>query len=69
MGFAPAGPTDIMARIIAARLGERLGGSFIVENRPGAAGNIGMAAVAHAEPDGYTLLLASSTVVVNPGAV
>jgi tripartite-type tricarboxylate transporter receptor subunit TctC len=65
--FAPAGPTDIMARVMAAHLGERLGGSFIVENRPGAGGNIGCSVVARAEPDGYTLLIHSSALVVNPG--
>jgi tripartite-type tricarboxylate transporter receptor subunit TctC len=65
--FAPAGPTDIMARIVAAQLSERMNGSFIVENRPGAGGNIGAAAVAKADPDGYTLLLHSSALVVNPG--
>ncbi len=65
--FAPAGPTDIMARVIAAHLSERMGGSFIVENRPGAGGNIGAAAVGKADPDGYTLLVHSSALVVNPG--
>jgi tripartite-type tricarboxylate transporter receptor subunit TctC len=65
--FAPAGPTDIMARIVAGQLSERLNASFIVENRPGAGGNIGAAAVAKADPDGYTLLLHSSALVVNPG--
>lgn len=64
--FAPGGPTDVMARVMAAHLGERLGGSFIVENRPGAGGNIGAGVVARAQPDGYTLLLASSALVVNP---
>lgn len=65
--FAPAGPTDIMARTVAAYLGQRLGGSFIVENRPGAGGNIGAGVVAHGDADGYTLLLTSSALVVNPG--
>ena len=65
--FAPAGPTDIMARVVAAHLGERLGGSFFVENRPGAGGNIGAGVVAHADADGYTLLVTSSALVVNPG--
>jgi tripartite-type tricarboxylate transporter receptor subunit TctC len=64
--FAPAGPTDIMARILIAHLGEAIGGTMIVENKPGAGGNIGIGAVAHAEPDGYTLLLTSSAYVVNP---
>jgi tripartite-type tricarboxylate transporter receptor subunit TctC len=65
--FAPGGPTDLMARVMAGHLGEAMGGSFIVENRPGAGGNIGCSAVAHAEPDGYTLLIHSSALVVNPG--
>ncbi|MGA7329793.1 MAG: tripartite tricarboxylate transporter substrate binding protein [Rhodomicrobium sp.] len=65
--FAPAGPTDIMARILSAHLGEALGGSVIVDNRPGAGGNIGIGVTARAEPDGYTLLITSSAFVVNPG--
>jgi tripartite-type tricarboxylate transporter receptor subunit TctC len=65
--FAPAGPTDIMARILATHLGEAVNGTVIVENKPGAGGNIGIGGVAHAEPDGYTLLLTSSAYVVNPG--
>src|SRR6266851_7835589 len=65
--FAPAGPTDIMARILATHLGEALGGTTVVENRPGAGGNIGIGIAAHAEPDGYTLLMTSSAYVVNPG--
>ncbi len=64
--FAPAGPTDIMARILANYLGAKLNGSVIVDNRPGAGGNIGTAFVARAEPDGYTLLIDSSAFVVNP---
>ena len=65
--FAPAGPTDIMARIVAQHLGDVMGGTAIVENKPGAGGNIGIGGVAHAEPDGYTLLITSSAYVVNPG--
>jgi tripartite-type tricarboxylate transporter receptor subunit TctC len=65
--FAPAGPTDIMARIVAAHLGDALGGSVIVDNRAGAGGNIGIGVTAHSEPDGYTLLITSSAYVVNPG--
>jgi tripartite-type tricarboxylate transporter receptor subunit TctC len=65
--FAPAGPTDIMARILGTHLGEAIGGTVIIENRAGAGGNIGIGAAAHAEPDGYTLLITSSAYVVNPG--
>jgi tripartite-type tricarboxylate transporter receptor subunit TctC len=65
--FAYSGPTDIMARILSTPLGDAIGGSTIVENKPGAGGNIGIGAVAHAEPDGYTLLVTSSAYVVNPG--
>ena len=64
--FAPAGPTDIMARILVNALGAKLGGSFIVDNRPGAGGNIGTAFVARSDADGYTLLIDSSAFVVNP---
>jgi tripartite-type tricarboxylate transporter receptor subunit TctC len=65
--FAAAGPTDLMARILGQNLGAALGGNIIVENRPGAGGNIGIGYVAHAEADGYTLLVISSAFVVNPG--
>jgi tripartite-type tricarboxylate transporter receptor subunit TctC len=65
--FAPAGPTDIMARILGNQLGGAIGGTVITENKPGAGGNIGISTVARAEPDGYTLLVTSSAYVVNPG--
>ena len=65
--FAPAGPTDIMARILVSHLADAIGGTLIVENKPGAGGNIGIGAAAHAEPDGHTLLITSSAYVVNPG--
>jgi tripartite-type tricarboxylate transporter receptor subunit TctC len=64
--FAPAGPTDIMARILGTHLGNAIGGTFITENKAGAGGNIGIGTAAHAEPDGYTLLVTSSAYVVNP---
>jgi len=64
--FAPAGPTDVMARLIAQKLSENLKQQFYVENHPGAGGNIGMLAAAKSAPDGYTILVASSSFVVNP---
>jgi tripartite-type tricarboxylate transporter receptor subunit TctC len=59
VGYPPAGANDLVARAIATRMGPRLGQQVIVENRAGAAGNIGTELVARAAPDGYTLLLAS----------
>lgn len=64
--FAPGGPTDVMARILAQKLSEGLGQQFVVENRAGAGGNIGMGIAAKSAPDGYTVLVASSSYVVNP---
>src|SRR5215475_340092 len=64
--FAPGGPVDVVARVLAPKLSERLGQQFYVENHPGGSGNIGTALVAKAPPDGYTLLVISSTLVVNP---
>ncbi len=64
--FAPGGPVDVVARVLAPKLSERLGQQFYVENHPGGSGNIGTALVAKAPPDGYTVLVISSTLVVNP---
>src|SRR5882757_5093451 len=61
------GPSDIIARIMAAELQQATGGVFIVENKGGAGGNIGMGAVARADADGYTILLSTSAYSVNPG--
>jgi tripartite-type tricarboxylate transporter receptor subunit TctC len=65
VGFAPAGSTDIMARLIGQWLSERLGQSFVVENRPGAGTNIATEAVVRAPADGYTLLMVGSANAVN----
>ncbi len=64
---SPGGPSDIIARILAAALQEKGSGSFVVENKGGAGGNIGMGYVARADADGYTLLLSTSVFSVNPG--
>ena len=64
--YAPGGPTDIVTRIIAQKLSERLGKQFFVENIGGGGGNIAMGRVAKMPPDGYTLLMVNPSYVVNP---
>lgn len=63
----PGGPSDIVARIVTAALEQSTGKTFIVENRGGAGGNIGMEYAAHSDPDGYTILLATNAYSVNYG--
>ena len=63
----PGGPSDIIARIMAAAMQQASGGNFFVENRGGAGGNIGMGLAARSDPDGYTILLTTSAYAVNPG--
>lgn len=66
VGFAPGGATDIVARVIGQWLSERLGQSFVIDNRPGASTNIAAETVAHSSPDGYTLMAFSITNTINP---
>jgi tripartite-type tricarboxylate transporter receptor subunit TctC len=67
VGFAPGGPSDVMARLIGQHMSAALGEPVVVENRPGAGGTIGGRIVSESEPDGYTLLLGNtSTLIVSP---
>ena len=65
VGFPAGGAPDIIARLMGQGLSERLGQQFVIENRPGAASNIGTAIVVKAPPDGYTLLMVVATNTVN----
>src|SRR5262245_16863693 len=65
VAFAPGGGTDIVARSLAARLAARFGQQFVVDNRPGGGGLTGIELVARAQPDGYTLLVVSSSFAAN----
>lgn len=64
--FPPGGPTDMVARVLAQSVGEQLGQSVVVDNKPGANGNIGNAFVAKAAPDGYTVLYNTSSIALSP---
>ena len=63
VGFPPGGASDILARIVANKLASLLGQPFVVDNRPGAGGNVAGEVVAHAPPDGYTLLLGNNAIL------
>jgi tripartite-type tricarboxylate transporter receptor subunit TctC len=65
VGFAPGGPTDILARLLAQYVSQRLGQQFIVENRPGGVGNTATEFVTKADPDGYTLLVVTTSNAIN----
>jgi tripartite-type tricarboxylate transporter receptor subunit TctC len=64
--FSAGGPTDVVARLVGQKLSQRLGRPFVIENQPGAGGNLAMGAAARAPADGYTILFVSSSYVVNP---
>jgi tripartite-type tricarboxylate transporter receptor subunit TctC len=66
VGFAPGGPTDLFARLIAQKLSEQTGKNFFIENVPGAGGNVGAVRVAQSPPDGYTLLVTGGNITNNP---
>src|ERR1700678_2893273 len=65
LGLAPGGSVDMVVRLMGQWLSERLGQPFIIENRPGAAGNIATEAVVRASPDGYTLLIVLAANAIN----
>lgn len=65
--FPPGGVADVVGRLVAQKLSEGLGQNFFIENRGGASGNIGAAMVQDAAPDGYTLMITSSSFLINPG--
>ena len=66
VAFPPGGPTDIIARVIAQKLSEQLGQQFVIDNKPGAGGNIGADLAAKAAPDGYTVFYNTSAIVIGP---
>ncbi|MFZ3308774.1 MAG: tripartite tricarboxylate transporter substrate binding protein [Xanthobacteraceae bacterium] len=66
VGFQPGGPTDLIGRLIAQKLSEETGKNFIIENVPGAGGNVGAGRVAQSTPDGYTLLVTGGNLTNNP---
>jgi tripartite-type tricarboxylate transporter receptor subunit TctC len=65
IGFPPGGPTDIYGRLIGQWLSQRLGQPFVIENRPGAGSTIGVSEVVHSAPDGYTLILVSTSAAIS----
>jgi len=64
--FAPGGPSDVTARIVFAEMSKNVGKQFVIENHSGGAANIGITLASRAAPDGYTVLLSSSSLWINP---
>ena len=69
VAFTPGGPSDVLSRIVGKRLKEILHQPFIIENRPGSGGNIAAEQVAHAAPDGYTLLMGNNSILATNAAL
>src|SRR5215475_13826938 len=67
VSFAAGGPNDIVARIVGQYLSDHLGQQFVIENRAGAAGNVGMQSALNSAPDGYTIAFAGPNYAINPG--
>src|SRR5437867_10758227 len=63
VAFTPGGPSDLLSRILGKKLEQLLGQPFVIENRPGAGGNIAAEVAAHAAPDGYTLLMGNNSIL------
>ena len=66
MPFPPGGPTDIVGRLVAAKLAEQLGQSVVADSRPGASGNVGLETASKSPPDGYTIVLSSPVIALSP---
>ena len=69
VAFTPGGPSDVLARIVGKKMEELLGQPFVIENRPGAGGNVAAEGVAHAAPDGYTLLMGNNSILATNEAL
>jgi tripartite-type tricarboxylate transporter receptor subunit TctC len=69
VAFTPGGPSDVLARIVGKKMGDILGQTFVIENRPGAGGNIAAEYVSHAAPDGYTLLMGNNSILATNEAL
>jgi len=69
VAFTPGGPSDVLARIVGKKMEKLLGQPFVIENRPGAGGNIAAEGVAHAAPDGYTLLMGNNSILATNEAL
>ena len=67
VGFPAGGPTDVVARLVGDKLAQQIGGRIVVDNRPGAAGNIAVEILAKSNPDGHTLLYSSNAIALSPG--